>query len=66
MLIAVIMDNIKPDPPKSIDDALKSAKNMMTWPILGEFAVYAVHAASLVLPALLALAAKNAALRRAR
>ena len=66
VLLAVIMDNKEPSTPKSPDDLVKSVKNMMTWPILAELAVYAVHIASLVLPALLALAAKNAALRRAR
>jgi hypothetical protein len=66
VIVAVIMDNIKPSTPKSIDDAMKSAKNMMTWPILGELAVYAVHIGSLILPAILALGAKSALARRAR
>jgi LSD1 subclass zinc finger protein len=66
VIVAAIMDNMKPDTPKSVDDAMKAAKRMMTWPILGELAVYAVHIGSLVLPALLAISVKSAAARRAR
>jgi LSD1 subclass zinc finger protein len=66
VIVAVIMENAKPSTPKSPDEVFKSAKSMMTWPILGELAVYGVHIGSLVLPAVLALAAKNAAWRRAR
>jgi hypothetical protein len=66
VLIAVIVDNSKPSTVKSPDDLVKEIKGMMTWPILGELAVYGVHLASLVLPAILALGARNAALRRSR
>jgi len=66
VIVAVIMDTMKPSTPKSFDEAMKSAKNALTWPILGELAVYAVHIGSLVLPAILALAAKSSAARRAR
>jgi hypothetical protein len=66
VLLAVIMEDSKPKLDKSPEENLKTLKSTMTWPVLCELAVYAVHIASLVLPALLALAAKNAALRRTR
>ena len=66
VLVMVILDNNKPTTPKSLDEALKAAKSLMTWPVLGELLVYAIHIGSLVMPALLAIAAKSAAARRAR
>ena len=66
LLVMVILDSNKPTSVKSLEEAQKAAKSMMTWAILGELLVYAVHIGSLVMPAILALQAKNAAARRAR
>ena len=64
VLVMVILDNSKPATPKSLEEAQKSAKGQMTWSILGELLVYAIHIGSLVLPALLALKVSSSARRR--
>lgn len=64
VLVMVILDNSKPSTPKSFEDAQKAAKGQMTWAILGELLVYAIHIGSLVLPALLALQVSSAAASR--
>jgi hypothetical protein len=66
VLVMVILDSSKSNTPKSLEEAQKSAKSLMTWAILGELLVYAIHVGSLVMPAVLSLQAKNAAARRAR
>lgn len=64
VLVMVILDNSKPSTPKSLEDAQKAVKGQMTWGILGELLVYAIHIGSLVLPALLAMQASAAAAHR--
>jgi hypothetical protein len=66
VIAAVILDNSKPTTPKNLDEAQKAAKSLLTWAVLAELAVYAIHLGSLVLPAILSLQAKNAAARKAR
>ena len=66
VLVMVILDSNKSTSVKSLEEAQKAAKGMMTWAILAELLVYAIHIGSLVMPALLALQTKNAAARRGR
>ncbi len=66
VIAMVILDNSKPTAVKSVEEATKAAKSMMTWAVLAELLVYAIHIGSLVLPALLAMQAKSAAAYRAR
>lgn len=66
VLVAVILDNSDKTSVKSLDEAQKAAKSLLTWAVLGELLVYAIHIGSLVLPAVLSLQAKNAAARKAR
>jgi hypothetical protein len=44
----------------------KAVKGVLTWRVLSELFVYAIHIGSLVMPAVLALQAKIAAARRSR
>ena len=66
VIVAVIVDNSDKTAVKSFEEAKKAAKSLLTWLVLGELLVYALHIGSLVLPAVLSLQAKNAAARRTR
>jgi hypothetical protein len=51
---------------KSAEDFKKAIKRPLNWGAAAELLVYAIHLGSLVMPAMLALAAKSSAARRAR
>jgi hypothetical protein len=66
VLVAMIFDNSEKTSVKSFEEAQKAAKSLITWAVLGELLVYALHIGSLVLPSLLSMQAKNASARKAR